>query len=121
MPTQKLPARSWYSACALLFCSPGRVALVEHRELHAVEAHEAPLGAEPDVSVARLEDRLDRVLRQARVGLPDLVRVLRDRFSGIEGREGQTEKEPERDETDRAARSVAPATSPSIRAAHGRF
>ena len=78
------PARSSKSACALLLRIPGRVALVEHRELHAVEADQAALGAEPDVAVAGLENRLDRVLGQAVVGLPDLVGVLGDRLGRIE-------------------------------------
>ncbi len=54
-----------------------RVLPIEDRELVAVEADEAFLGADPDVAVARLEDRLDRVLRQALDGRPALLHQLR--------------------------------------------
>ena len=63
---------------------PWRVGLVENRELHAVETDQAPFGAQPDVAVASLEDRLNRVLGEALIGLPHLVRVLRDDLVGIQ-------------------------------------
>jgi len=80
---------------------PGGVALVEDGELHAVETDEAAFRPQPQVSVARLRDRLDRVLREAVLRLPDLERVLGDGLARIE--RGGARGEEEQEERDRPA------------------
>ena len=74
-----------------------RVARVENREADAVEAHEAFLRPEPEVSVAGLGDGGDRVLRQARVARPRVVPVLRGGDRRIDAGGGpRAEREGER-------------------------
>ncbi len=63
------------------------ILLVEDHEAHAVEADEALLGAEPEVTVARLDDGANRVLRKALLGRPDAVPVLRRGEPGVEGKD----------------------------------
>jgi hypothetical protein len=61
-----------------------RIPLVENGEVNAVEAGESGLGAEPEIAVARLDNGLDGILRQALFSLPDIVIVLGNGFAGIE-------------------------------------
>ncbi len=61
-----------------------RVSRVEDREADAVEAHQAFLGAHPEVAVTRLENRRDGVLGQPRVARPHVVAVLREGHGRIE-------------------------------------
>src|SRR6185369_1621914 len=46
------------------------VALVEDGEPHSVVTHQTIAGCDPQVSITRLEDVVDRVLRQAIIGRP---------------------------------------------------
>src|SRR5262249_7668756 len=62
----------------------GAVAGIEDREANAVESDEALLGAEPQVTVAGLEDRVHRVLREAGVAVPDVAAVLGERGAGVQ-------------------------------------
>ena len=68
---------------------PGRVALVKDFELHAVKADKAVEGGYPEETVGRLIDAANDVLRQAVVGGPDVVPVLRPKLeSRSRGRPG---------------------------------
>ena len=58
--------------------------LIEDVKMHTVEASEPTAGAEPQVAVACLQDRMDRAVRQAVLLVPNVVDVLRERLSGIE-------------------------------------
>jgi peroxiredoxin/uncharacterized protein YndB with AHSA1/START domain len=63
----------------------GRVPGVERSEAHAVEAADSAVGPQPEVAVARLQDRGHRVLRQVVGGGPGVDVVLGERLGGIEG------------------------------------
>ncbi len=52
--------------------------VVEQGELGPVESDEPFLGPDPEVSLGRLGDRLDRVLGEALAGLPRVERRLRE-------------------------------------------
>ena len=69
-----------------------RIARIEDREPHAVEPREPFLRAEPQVPVPRLQDRVHGVLRQARVAVPDIAPVLRDRRRGVEREAGRRDE-----------------------------
>jgi hypothetical protein len=96
-------------------CEAARISLVENGETHAVEPDEPALGAEPDVAVAGLEDRLNRVLRKAVLGSPDLMRVLRDRLVRVE-RRGAARRQEEQETEGR--RNPARGWPPGL---HARF
>ena len=45
-------------------------------ELHAIKAHQAAVGTQPEVAIAGLGDRVYGVLRQSGIGAPGLVTVV---------------------------------------------
>ena len=53
----------------------GRVVVVKDGELNAIEAGEAAFGAQPEVSVARLSDGLNRILGKTVLDLPNVVAI----------------------------------------------
>ena len=59
--------------------------VVDRGEAHAVELHQSGLGAEPEVPVVGLDDRIDPRIRQTLLHLPDAVNRLCERPRGIEG------------------------------------
>ena len=61
-----------------------RVRTVENREAHAVKPRQPAPGAQPEIAVARLDDRFDRVLRQTVPGQPGVEAVLSNASGGIE-------------------------------------
>ncbi len=67
---------------------------VPDAEAHAVEPREALLGADPEVSVAGLEQGLDRVLGKALLRLPRVEAVLRQGLGGVEGDGGRGAEHP---------------------------
>ncbi len=64
-----------------------RGAPVEEREVHAIEADETAVGGQPEVAVFGLKDRVDGVLRQPILCLPELLAVLPKGLGGIESQE----------------------------------
>jgi len=72
-----------------------RLLVIDHK-LNAIEAHEAALGGEPNVTVAGLNDGVYGVLGKAVVGLPGTVSVLAQIFLRVEAKgEAGSKREPE--------------------------
>ena len=61
------------------------VGFINRGEAHAVELHQSRLGAEPEVTVVGLDDRIDPRIGQTLLHLPDAMNRLRQRPRGIEG------------------------------------
>jgi hypothetical protein len=61
-----------------------RVAAIENREAHAVEAHEPFVRRQPQIAIRRAGETFDRVLRQTLLDLPVVEDVLADSQVGIE-------------------------------------
>ena len=57
--------------------------IVELTKAHSVEADQAVLRAQPQKTVSRLQDRVDRRLKQSFFLAPDPMRVLRQGFIRI--------------------------------------
>src|ERR1051326_4810326 len=80
-----------------------RVALIEDGEAHAIETHQALDGAEPEITVTSLQQCLNAVLRQALLGPPDIMPILRDGLFRTDGERAAAERqchedgEPRRD------------------------
>ena len=51
-----------------------------------VESNQAFLSAEPEIPIASLQDRVDRILRQTVIGRPVVQHVLGDEFVWIQGK-----------------------------------
>ena len=62
-----------------------RIRAAENREADAVEPRQAAPRAQPEVSVAGLNEGTDRILRQAVARQPHVQAVLRDAPGGIQG------------------------------------
>ncbi|MGZ5452887.1 MAG: hypothetical protein ACXW2R_01575 [Candidatus Aminicenantales bacterium] len=62
------------------------VPAIEDGETHAIEAGQPFLGRQPEIAVQALDHGADRVLRQAGIGLPDVMGVLGDSFLGIQSK-----------------------------------
>lgn len=62
---------------------------VEGCETSAVETHKTFLGADPEVSIARLDERFRGVLGKSVLDLPGVEHILRDRSCRVERREVQ--------------------------------
>ena len=56
-----------------------RGAVIENRKSRAVKTHKAAKHREAEITVAGLQNRIDRVLRQAVVGRPRVKAILRQR------------------------------------------
>ena len=78
------------------------IAAAERREAHPIESDEAPLCAEPQVAVVRLQDGEDGGLWQTLLHLLDPMNVLRQRAAGVkaERRKGHHERGDARSEGD---------------------
>jgi len=98
------------SACDQVAADRGRVATIEDDEAHAVEAGEALLGADPQVTVAGLRDRQRRVLRQTIGDLPRVEHVLRGRLERAERQGGGR-----RERRQHGADAALPGTDPRSR------
>ena len=75
-----------------------RVLLIEDNEAETVEAREALFGRGPDVAVARLDDGVDGVLRQAVFGLPRLAAELSEFAVRVEGERPPAAEDEQREE-----------------------
>ena len=53
---------------------------IEGDKVDAIEAHQASIGAQPQIAVAGLQDGVDGVLRQTGIGAPGLVAVVVERL-----------------------------------------
>ncbi len=62
----------------------GGIDIFDRRKAHAIESNEAALGSQPQVTVARLDDGVDRGIRETLLGLPDPMHVLREPAVRIE-------------------------------------
>ncbi len=63
---------------------------VEGDKVDAVEAHQAPVGSQPQISIARLQNGVHGVLRQAGIGAPGLVAIMVQGPLWIERHRGMT-------------------------------
>lgn len=71
-----------------------RITLSEFVKTNAIEADEAVLGAKPEETIASLEDGIDGRLKPTLFLAPTAMRVLGERFTGIERvRGGRQERE----------------------------
>ena len=53
-----------------------RIVPIKGDKINAIKSRQAFFGSNPKIAVTRLQDRIDRILRQALIGFPRLVFVL---------------------------------------------
>lgn len=69
-----------------------RIALIEHREPHAVETHQYVVRRQPQITVRSLRDGSHRILRQTVIRRPLIETILRRRAADKEENRRENQK-----------------------------
>ncbi len=82
------------------------VLLIKDSEGKAVESRQTLFSRKPEKSIARLDQRVDTILRKTIFSLPRFMAKACDVLPGIKGRDNQVEKQQTHDEKQKPSRSV---------------